>query len=276
MRLNTLTRAALIAASFVVAALAAPAATLAADNVLTDNQIIQASLCAGTGCVDGETFTQPLMSKSGDTPGLSIRQTAGGGFTPYSWDIGGNEANFFVRDNTAGSRLPLRIRPNGITSQVDLGASGVTTLTGIAQQTSTRSGVVADSGSTILAALRTLAFERYSVSGTSTIHFGPTDTAFNTAFTLGDTNKVALSDMAAIALAAVKQLDARVTTLQLTPGPQGTAGATGATGATGAAGAAADLTAANRRIAALERTNKAQAKALAKLQKQMKQLLAAG
>ena len=41
------------------------------------------------------------------------------------WDIAGNEANFFVRDVTGGSRLPLRIRPGAPTSSIDFSiASG--------------------------------------------------------------------------------------------------------------------------------------------------------
>ena len=46
------------------------------------------------------------------------------GSTAQTWDIGGNEANFFVRDLTGGSRLPLRIRPGAPTSSLDIAASG--------------------------------------------------------------------------------------------------------------------------------------------------------
>src|SRR5439155_3561427 len=48
----------------------------------------------------------------------------GGGFTAQTWDIAGNEANFFVRDVTGGSRLPFRIRPGAPTSSIDINASG--------------------------------------------------------------------------------------------------------------------------------------------------------
>jgi hypothetical protein len=38
--------------------------------------------------------------------------------------VAGNEANFFVRDITNGSLLPLRIRPGAPTSSLDIAASG--------------------------------------------------------------------------------------------------------------------------------------------------------
>jgi hypothetical protein len=59
-----------------------------------------------------------------DTPAIRQEQTNGGGFTAQTWDIGANEANWFVRDLTGGSRLPLRIRPGAPTSSVDISASG--------------------------------------------------------------------------------------------------------------------------------------------------------
>ena len=59
-----------------------------------------------------------------DTPAIRQEQTSGGGFTAQTWDIGANEANWFVRDVTGGSRLPLRIRPGAPTSSIDISASG--------------------------------------------------------------------------------------------------------------------------------------------------------
>lgn len=60
----------------------------------------------------------------GDTPGVRLEQSDAGGFTPQTWDVAGNEANFFVRDLTGGSRLPFRIRPGAPTSSIDIAASG--------------------------------------------------------------------------------------------------------------------------------------------------------
>jgi hypothetical protein len=59
-----------------------------------------------------------------DTPALRLDQSSGGGFTAQTWDIGGNEANFFIRDLTGGSRLSFRIRPGAPTSSIDIAGSG--------------------------------------------------------------------------------------------------------------------------------------------------------
>ncbi|HEV7684336.1 MAG TPA: tail fiber domain-containing protein [Pyrinomonadaceae bacterium] len=65
-----------------------------------------------------------LHITSSDTPAHRLEQTNAGGFTAQTWDIAGNEANFFVRDVTGGSRLPFRIRPGAPTSSVDISSSG--------------------------------------------------------------------------------------------------------------------------------------------------------
>ncbi|HMG74859.1 MAG TPA: tail fiber domain-containing protein [Pyrinomonadaceae bacterium] len=65
-----------------------------------------------------------LHIATSNTPAQRLEQTNAGGFTAQTWDIGGNEANFFVRDVTGGSRLPFRIRPGAPTSSVDIAASG--------------------------------------------------------------------------------------------------------------------------------------------------------
>ena len=59
-----------------------------------------------------------------DTPAMRLEQNNTGGFTAQTWDVAGNEANFFVRDVTGGSRLPFRIRPGAPTSSVDISANG--------------------------------------------------------------------------------------------------------------------------------------------------------
>ena len=52
-----------------------------------------------------------LHIKDGDTPSIRLEQDNSSGFTPQTWDIAGNETNFFIRDATNGSTLPLRIQP---------------------------------------------------------------------------------------------------------------------------------------------------------------------
>ena len=65
-----------------------------------------------------------LHANTTDTPAIRLEQNNSGGFTAQTWDIGANEANFFVRDVTGGSRLSLRIRPGAPTSSVDIAANG--------------------------------------------------------------------------------------------------------------------------------------------------------
>src|SRR3954462_4491360 len=59
-----------------------------------------------------------------NTPAMRLEQNNSGGFTAQTWDVAGNEANFFVRDVTGGSRLPFRIRPGAPTSSIDISADG--------------------------------------------------------------------------------------------------------------------------------------------------------
>lgn len=65
-----------------------------------------------------------VSANTSDTPAIRLEQNNTGGFTAQTWDIAGNEANFFVRDVTSGSRLPFRIRPGAPTSSIDVAASG--------------------------------------------------------------------------------------------------------------------------------------------------------
>lgn len=65
-----------------------------------------------------------LHIATNNTPGMRLEQNNTGGFSAQTWDIAGNEANFFVRDVTGGSLLPFRIRPGAPTSSLDIAASG--------------------------------------------------------------------------------------------------------------------------------------------------------
>ena len=65
-----------------------------------------------------------LHLSNADTPGIRLEQTNAGGFTAQTWDIAGNEANFFIRDVTNGNRLPFRIRPGAPTSSIDIASNG--------------------------------------------------------------------------------------------------------------------------------------------------------
>lgn len=65
-----------------------------------------------------------LHVKDGNSPTLRLEQDTSSGFAAQTWDVAGNEANFFVRSATTGSQLPFRIRPGAPTSSIDIAASG--------------------------------------------------------------------------------------------------------------------------------------------------------
>jgi hypothetical protein len=59
-----------------------------------------------------------LHVKSGNTPTLRLEQDGTSGFAPQTWDVAGNETNFFIRDASNGSTLPFRIRPGADSSSI--------------------------------------------------------------------------------------------------------------------------------------------------------------
>lgn len=79
-----------------------------------------------TGRVGLRTATPALdvHVNTSNSPAFRLEQNNAGGFTAQTWDIAGNEANFFVRDVTSGSRLPFRIRPGAPTSSIDISSAG--------------------------------------------------------------------------------------------------------------------------------------------------------
>jgi hypothetical protein len=70
------------------------------------------------------TPTLDLHINTSNTPSIRLEQNSSGGFSAQTWDIAGNEANFFIRDVTGGSTLPFRIRPGAPTSSIDINADG--------------------------------------------------------------------------------------------------------------------------------------------------------
>lgn len=94
--------------------------------------LVEAGAPASTLYVDssgnvGIQQSAPLLDlhiTTGDTPATRLEQTNAGGFTAQTWDIGGNEANFFIRDLTGGSKLSFRIRPGAPTSSIDIAGDG--------------------------------------------------------------------------------------------------------------------------------------------------------
>lgn len=58
----------------------------------------------------------------GDSPTLRLEQNGSSGFTPQTFDLVSNEANFFIRDVTNGSQLPFRIKPGADTDALFIAA----------------------------------------------------------------------------------------------------------------------------------------------------------
>ena len=71
-----------------------------------------ALVVANNGKIGAGTITPvtTIHAVDGNTPTLRLEQDGSSGFTPQTYDVAGNESNFFVRDATTGSRLVLRIR----------------------------------------------------------------------------------------------------------------------------------------------------------------------
>jgi hypothetical protein len=65
-----------------------------------------------------------LHMVTGDTPTLRLDQDGSSGFAPQVWDVAGNETNFFIRDVTNGSSLPLRIRPGAPSNSIHIDTAG--------------------------------------------------------------------------------------------------------------------------------------------------------
>lgn len=74
-----------------------------------------------------------LHISDGDSPTVRLEQNGSSGWQAQTWDVAGNETNFFIRDVTNGSELPFKIRPGAddntlyldTDSQVGIGTSSV-------------------------------------------------------------------------------------------------------------------------------------------------------
>lgn len=109
-----------------------------------------------------------------DTPAIRLEQNNSGGFTAQTWDIGGNEANFFIRDVPSGSLLPFRIRPGAPTSSLDIAATGNV---GIGTGSPTKKLHVASSNSQIfidrpLSSAGNYALVNFATNGVQKFFFG--------------------------------------------------------------------------------------------------------
>ncbi|MEM1181203.1 MAG: tail fiber domain-containing protein, partial [Acidobacteriota bacterium] len=62
----------------------------------------------GTGSPNAQIS---LHAVDGNTPALRLEQDGSDGFQSHVWDLAGNETNFFLRNVTNSSSLPIRILP---------------------------------------------------------------------------------------------------------------------------------------------------------------------
>ena len=65
-----------------------------------------------------------LHSVYGNTPTLRLEQDGSSGFSQQTWDVAGNETNFFIRDTTNGSALPFKIRAGAPNDSIYIAADG--------------------------------------------------------------------------------------------------------------------------------------------------------
>lgn len=71
-----------------------------------------------------DTPLKTLHMVNNNTPTIRFEQV-GGLYGFYIWDIGANETNFFVRDQTGSERLPFRMAPGNATNTLTLKNSSV-------------------------------------------------------------------------------------------------------------------------------------------------------
>jgi hypothetical protein len=65
-----------------------------------------------------------LHINDGDTPTMRLQQDGSSGFGQQTWDVAGNETNFFIRDVTGGSKLPFKIKPGAPDNSIYIDAEG--------------------------------------------------------------------------------------------------------------------------------------------------------
>ncbi|HLV69612.1 MAG TPA: hypothetical protein VKY34_02810 [Xanthomarina sp.] len=65
-----------------------------------------------------------LHIADGDTPTMRLEQNGASGWSAQTWDLAGNETNFFVRDVTNGNLLPFKIKPGAPNNSLFIAATG--------------------------------------------------------------------------------------------------------------------------------------------------------
>ena len=101
--------------------------TATADIDLNDNWLTNGTSNRGLSVdADGSTFilnkgTKVSMElQSGDSPRLRLFQNTDNSWPSYTWDVVGNESNFFIRDVNGGSTLPFKIKPGSHDNRISI------------------------------------------------------------------------------------------------------------------------------------------------------------
>jgi hypothetical protein len=106
---------------------------------------------------------------TGDTPAIRLDQSDSSGFAPATWDVAGNEVNFFVRND---GKLPFRIRPGAPTSALDISSTG---LVGMGTEAPDANLHIASTGDTALRLTSTGAADWKLVTRIASGHLAVTD-----------------------------------------------------------------------------------------------------
>ena len=183
----------------------------------------------------GLKTTSPILDihmKSNNTPAIRLEQDNTAGFPAQTWDVAGNETNFFIRDVAGGSRLPFRIRPGAPTSSLDISNSGNVGIgtaspseklhvagniltEGYIKELSdenAKTAFVPVSSAEVLSVVANLPLSTWSYKDEAGVrHMGPVAQDFYQAFGLGsDDRHIAALDVNGVALASIQALNAQV------------------------------------------------------------------
>ncbi len=132
----------------------------------------------------GMGTTTPVVElhiTDGDSPTFRLEQNGASGFTPQTWDVAGNEANFFIRDVTNGSQLPFKIQPGAPTDSVFIASNGNVSF-GVGTSTPVSALHVKRSGPTALTLHNTVGS---ATNGWSINHSNANNLVFNSNDTAG-------------------------------------------------------------------------------------------
>ncbi|MGV6852964.1 MAG: tail fiber domain-containing protein [bacterium] len=81
------------------------------------NNALSINSSGNVGLNKASAATQ-LQVTDGNSPAFRLEQDGSSGFGAQTWDVSGNEANFFIRDVTNGSKLPFKIIPGASTNSL--------------------------------------------------------------------------------------------------------------------------------------------------------------